>query len=847
MLMETESGIWARADAQVFRLLMDGDRSPRRRLAADRTIAGAIRRVAALRQRRAAQDAREHAAAERRLARECAPAWGRAIRVRAEPVRAHNGAKAERCHRALALGSTSRRAIRTYTAQIKDARGRVAVYFRIRYLGLKSKGWRAGLAADHVLYILRDGAQEQAGIEHAVRPISNMGTSAEEIAAGWRVLEAMEEGYRANAKVQYRIVWNLPHNLTPDQRHALVEQFCERTFGPLGLPYVAAIHTADCKGDARNVHAHIAFSTRPLDHVGDHQWAIAQEKVNGLTDPAGLTLMRALAAAHMNRACHAAGQDARFTHETYAKRGIDAVRQSHLGPARVAAHEQGQTVAAVTRNAQIVARNELAIARDATAKALDVATGLADALRRQIAGDDEQHRVAVVARAALAIATRARMVASRRRPPHPLLEAGALQRCGQHARTVARGLAARARVVAVAPPAAIGRIATGWRAAGALATSDDGHRAALAHVGDRLAAIRQRVTDARGAEQIAVQQRLETLLMGAKTRPYALRAGRLFLDLSPFDEQDAAFILAVDRNLLGERLRERHRHDGARDEAEARAQQIAEEERVAADNRQRQIDEACRLLRGAPVRPYRRDGRRLSPNLNVFDASGRATIAAIGFGEPALVDALIQRATHDRMLDEQATAADVTRRRSMLERLFRALDEERHHLVRGDDGWRVPPPLRARFGIADDVEVDPGVQRRLTQVAERQAGEIARIAAHVAATPRDLHLEDGRWALDATAPADVRRAVDAWCNDPAMQAALARAAAVVPATPSPASDASKHSAPTLPPETRPVADAAPRPGTAASDTAAEKAAGADAVRRVRRWPPPGTSGMEPGG
>ena len=348
MLMETEAGIWARADAQLFRLLMDGDRSPRRLLAADRTIASAIRRVAALRQRRAAQDAREHAAAERRLAREFAPAWGRAVRVRVEPARGRAGAKVERRQRALALGSTSRRAIRTYTAPIKDARGRVAVYFRIRYLGLKSKGWRAGLAADHVLYILRDGAQEEAGMEHALRSISNMGTSADEIAAAWRVLEAMEEGYRANAKVQYRIVWNLPHDLAPDQRHALVEQFCERTFGRLGLPYVAAIHAADAKGDARNVHAHIAFSTRPLDHVGDHQWAIAQEKVNGLTDPAGLTLMRALAAGHMNRACQAAGHDARFTHETYAKRGIDAVRQTHLGPARVAAHEQGHAVAAVT-------------------------------------------------------------------------------------------------------------------------------------------------------------------------------------------------------------------------------------------------------------------------------------------------------------------------------------------------------------------------------------------------------------------------------------------------------------------------------------------------------------------
>lgn len=76
MLLETEEGIWARADATVFRLMMDGGRTERRIQAAERTVAVAFRRVAALRQRRRAGAAREQAAADRRFDRELARALG---------------------------------------------------------------------------------------------------------------------------------------------------------------------------------------------------------------------------------------------------------------------------------------------------------------------------------------------------------------------------------------------------------------------------------------------------------------------------------------------------------------------------------------------------------------------------------------------------------------------------------------------------------------------------------------------------------------------------------------------------------------------------------------------------
>ncbi|WP_375399073.1 MobA/MobL family protein [uncultured Sphingomonas sp.] len=374
MILMTEAGIMAEADARVFGLLMASNRTARRMMAADRTIAGAYARVATLRQRQEAKASRDHARADRELARELepsiAPGWGRTFVVRMPPSPPVTSQPASATIRAAARASTATRAIRAYTAPLRDNRGRVALYLNIKYRGLKSKGWRPGLSADHIGYILRELALEMAEAQLG-RPISNMGETAEEIMACWRALEEVEAGYRANAKVQYRIVWNLPHELDADQRRALVEEFCERTFGRLGLPYVAAIHEPDASGDRRNYHAHICFSTRPCERTGDHEWAIAEEKVNGLTDKPGLRLVRALAAARMNRACRAAGSTTLFTHQTYDERGIDAERQAHVGPEAMAAHDRGEVVGVIARNAAIVERNELAVERQQVERQLD--------------------------------------------------------------------------------------------------------------------------------------------------------------------------------------------------------------------------------------------------------------------------------------------------------------------------------------------------------------------------------------------------------------------------------------------------------------------------------------------
>ncbi|WP_157726756.1 MobA/MobL family protein [Qipengyuania flava] len=248
-----------------------------------------------------------------------------------------------------------------YAKAIRDARGRVAVFLDIKYLGLKSKGWRKGLAADHAKYCFRADALEEAESQLA-DPISNIAKTPKECAAFWNAVEPMEEGYRANSRVQMRFVGALPHFLTAAQRRAIIREFGEQAFGRYGLGYMAAGHCPDPNGDDRNWHFHMLTSTRQAVRVGDHEWAFSDEKLTEAFTPEGLIRTRAVFAAVVNRHCRAAGFDNRYTHQKYEDRDLAAFRTEKIGPARMAAHEDGEEVAAVERNRRRIAANEAGVA-----------------------------------------------------------------------------------------------------------------------------------------------------------------------------------------------------------------------------------------------------------------------------------------------------------------------------------------------------------------------------------------------------------------------------------------------------------------------------------------------------
>lgn len=793
MLLETEEGIWARADATVFRLLMDGGRTERRVQAAERTVAAAFRRVAALRQRRRADAAREQAAADRRLDQELSRAWGRPLHVRMAHADGRESGSAAPSRKMAMLTGVSKRAIRTYQMPMVDERGRVALFFRVRYVGYKSKTWRAGLPADHALYILREDALERIG-DDAIDslPMSNMGKDAQEIAAGWRALEAVEEGYRANAIVQHRIIWNLPHDLNPAERRELVEDFCERTFGRLGLPWVAAIHTPDAKGDQRNFHAHVCFSLRPCERTGDHEWSIAQEKLNGLTDPDGLKLMRALAAAHMNRACRAAGRPERFTHQTYKERGIDAQRQAHVGAAAMAAHERGEHVHVIARNAVIAESNELAVEKAQAEREVQAHDRLTSLLERQMHVSGMRNHIATVTARTRAVARSARAMIERVRRAKAVEQPVAPRRVlkiRNHARAIlqriqrrrslrqpspavrrtAIRLAVTARTIAErigkAPAPIIPSVAALTLSRRVAMIMADRTTSAVLH--QKLA--EQRATTAAIHQRLVARDRQHTheqarrLILAAEPKPYRLEQNRLILDLSAMPMAARHMIESLPHDDLGRALRERHRLDRQRAAEQRKAADTAakqaDAERAAEAARRALVEEACRILREAEPRPYRRSGKRIEPDWSVLPPRERDTVTAVGIGDGDLRRALLERVRDDDRADRTAALLDT-------------IERERRPVPTINGCRQVDARTLAAFGLRDeDMRTEP-VQRQLEDIAAQQFGELGMIATYAASHADQLVRGEAGWSLVPAAPAVMRELVEAWRHDDRVQSAL---------------------------------------------------------------------------
>ncbi|WP_160328045.1 MobA/MobL family protein [Sphingopyxis sp. H115] len=701
-----EDGVMAQADARAFAILMAPNRTARRLQAADRTIAGAINRVATMRRRREAGAEKAYAIADRALQRELAesiaPGWGRTFRVKMQspPFRSASDRKISRSK----MAPSAARPLRRYQTPLIDARGRVALYMNVTYKGFNSKGWRSGLAAAHIEYIFRDGSLEEGDVQLA-HPISNMGESVEEIEAAWRMLEAVEEGYRANAKVQYRVVLNLPHELSAGQRRSFVYEFCERTFGRLGLPYAAALHVPDELSDQRNVHAHIVFSTRPCERTASYQWDLAEEKVNGLTDKAGLFRLRALCAAHMNQACRHAGLATRFTHLSYQARGLNAQRQERVGPQRMAAFDRGETVAVIENNAHIVTLNELSVATDSTAKKLVLAERETALLASSVEIAARRRNLAAQRDTLAEFTRRIRAVAisSRRRP---LPDVAIVRDIASGAASVRTVIEARAaHNVPMNRSADVQSIAATVRRMMAQRILLEARRTGIDQAVTQLGAIRQRLDQNRlatatatataTAAAAAVNEAGRSVLLGAKVAPYLTGRLGLELDISRLDGAEAARVQAMDEHARRAALSERHRND----------------RRTAAD------------------------------------------IAAAAAAEA-------QQAQHQRAWIDFVEELRIKRR-------YIAIKD-------GKPVWR--PSTLGRHGLAPSAILPAELERDVQEILQRQHAEISQIAEFSKTAPGSIHNVDGKWSAPEHAPADIKRLVQAWSNEPRMQSVWEREA-----------------------------------------------------------------------
>ena len=102
--------------------------------------------------------------------------------------------------------------------------------------------------------------------ERVLFSFGTIGDTFEERVAFWEALEAAEA--HPSARVQHRLIVELPHEASAEARFEMMRTFCAR-FDADGIAYWAALHAPGEKNDARNFHAHIVYSERPAARVVD--------------------------------------------------------------------------------------------------------------------------------------------------------------------------------------------------------------------------------------------------------------------------------------------------------------------------------------------------------------------------------------------------------------------------------------------------------------------------------------------------------------------------------------------------------------------------------------------------
>ena len=271
----------------------------------------------------------------------------------------------------------------TATAKAKAKNKGMASYHLTAKIGAKGK------AAAHAAYISREG--KYSGRERyedlEATGHGNMPKWAEqEPGQFWN---AADEYERANGSTYREIEVALPRELTPDQRHDLVEDFVRRELGEWHV-YQWGIHNPKAaleKGE--QPHAHIMYSERRLDGIerdpdqffkrynaknperGGAQKASGGKARGELKDELLVTRQRWAEVQNEHLARH--GHDVRVDHRSLNDQGIDRVPEKHLGGAGVRALAQLDIATLLERRA---AEGEQERAQRAVSSLIDVSGDL---------------------------------------------------------------------------------------------------------------------------------------------------------------------------------------------------------------------------------------------------------------------------------------------------------------------------------------------------------------------------------------------------------------------------------------------------------------------------------------
>lgn len=169
----------------------------------------------------------------------------------------------------------------------------------------------------------------------------------------WNAVESAER--RSDAQVAREVQLSLPHELTFDQRKALVAEFVQQEFVAKGMVADVAMHKPSRGGDHRNFHAHIMLTTREIGPDGfgkkAREWNSAQQ----------LAQWREAWAETQNRhLARALGERApKVSHLSLRDQDVDRLATRHLGPTATEMERRGAPSMLGDRNRAIRDRNAL--------------------------------------------------------------------------------------------------------------------------------------------------------------------------------------------------------------------------------------------------------------------------------------------------------------------------------------------------------------------------------------------------------------------------------------------------------------------------------------------------------
>ena len=233
--------------------------------------------------------------------------------------------------------------------------------------------YRAGIALHDERLGLTHDYSRRGGVERVrfVVP-DDAPTWATDAVRLWNAAEAAEA--RRNSRVARELIVALPHELDTEARAALAEDIGRAVVDRYGAAAMVAVHAPDKRGDQRNHHAHILFSTRQLGAGGFGR------KIRELDDqeqgPREVEALRRIVADLTNDRLAQAGRPERVDERTLVlqaraaedrgdyEEAASLIREPtrHVGRSGMAVARKGGHDERVATNAARVAGNEAALA-----------------------------------------------------------------------------------------------------------------------------------------------------------------------------------------------------------------------------------------------------------------------------------------------------------------------------------------------------------------------------------------------------------------------------------------------------------------------------------------------------